>query len=83
MAAEVTLSGTDGRHRRRAAADDGCRTPSFRPELIVVDDQTVRFLLVSSRSGQFDRESLIGRLSRGTWLVAGLTALAAVLAGGW
>jgi signal transduction histidine kinase len=84
MAAEVSLSGADGRviagalprGRRLSGADLLAGTP------IVVDEQTVGFLLVASPSTSSLGESLIGRLTRGTWLVAGLTALAAVVAGG-
>jgi signal transduction histidine kinase len=81
---EVTLSSPDGHvlagdlppGRRLSPADLSTGTP------IVVDNRTVGVLLVSGESTSSIGESLIGRLSRGTWLVAGLTALAAVLAGG-
>jgi len=84
MAAEVSLSSADGRviagalprGRRLSTSDLSAGTP------IVVDDRTVGFLLVAGPSASSLGESLIGRLTRGTWLVAGLTALAAVVAGG-
>jgi signal transduction histidine kinase len=49
---------------------------------IQVGQQIVGFLVVSHPSEATLAESLIGRLTRGLWLVAGLTALAAVVAGG-
>jgi signal transduction histidine kinase len=84
MPAEASLSDANGvvvggglsRGRRLTAAEQSNATP------IVVDDRVVGYLLVSTPSGSALGESLIGRLSRGTWFVAGLTALAAVVAGG-
>jgi signal transduction histidine kinase len=84
MAAEVSLSGVDGRviagelprGRLLSTTDLAAGTP------IVVGERTVGTLLVASPSTSSIGENLIGRLTRGTWLVAGLTALAAVVAGG-
>jgi signal transduction histidine kinase len=49
---------------------------------IQVGQRVVGYLVVSDPSEATLAESLIGRLTRGLWLVAGLTALAAVVAGG-
>jgi len=49
---------------------------------IRVEQQVVGYLLASPAPGSTLGEGLIGRVARGTWFVAGLTALAAVVAGG-
>ena len=82
--AEISLSDIEGRVIAGglprglvlSSADLSGRTP------IQVGEQIVGFLVVSHPSEATLAESLIGRLTRGLWLVAGLTALAAVVAGG-
>jgi signal transduction histidine kinase len=49
---------------------------------IQVDDRVVGYLMVAEPSQSSLAETLIGRVNRGTWLVAGLTGLAALIAGG-
>ncbi len=83
MLAEVSLSDPSGRvvagvlprGRLLSAADLSAGTP------IQVGQQVVGYLLVSGPSVSSLGESLIVRLTRGIWLVGGLTGLAAVLAG--
>ena len=83
MLAEVSLAEPGGRiiagvlprGRLLSAADLSAGTP------IRVGQQVVGVLLVSSPSVSSLAEDLITRLTRGIWLVAGLTGLAAVLAG--
>ena len=82
--AEISLSDIEGRVIAGglprglvlSSADLSGGTP------IQVGEQIVGFLVVSHPSEATLAESLIGRLTRGLWLVAGLTALAAVVAGG-
>jgi signal transduction histidine kinase len=81
---DVTLSDAGGRvvagalprGRHLSPAQLEAATP------IEVGETVVGFLLVSTPSDSAIGDNLIGRLMRGTWLVAAVTGLAALVAGG-
>jgi signal transduction histidine kinase len=83
MMADVSLADPRGRILAGALPQGRRLTPSELSEgTPITVGPLVVGVLVSSLSESSIGETLIGQLTRGTWFVAGLTALAAVVAGG-